>query len=449
MATKYKDSGIPWIGMIPSDWIVVPIKRVKDTTHPYPIGDGDHGSIKPEDYRDEGIPYIRVQNMSWGGPIIMDNIAYISEKTNELNKKSELHPNDILVAKTGATIGKTCIIPNNMPKANTTSSVGKVTVGKDYSSKFIFYLLGSEVCIRQMWLKAGQKSAQPGFNIDELVDFKIPVPQDLLTQQCIADLLDRKCAEIDELAALQETMIEELKRYKQSLITETVTKGLNPNAPMKDSGVEWIGGIPSHWKMKAVKYVLQRRNQKNDPIISEERLSLSIGIGITKYAEKTTNLDRFKDDFTQYQLAYPDDIVLNSMNMIVGAVGKSNYFGCVSPVYYVMKPHNSTEGNYYAYVLNTPTIRQVYHSLGKGIYAIERGEGRVNTCRLKVAFDDFGRIEIPVPPISEQQQIADFLDSKCAEIDELIAIKQQKIEALKEYKKSVIFEYVTGKKVII
>jgi type I restriction enzyme S subunit len=165
------------------------------------------------------------------------------------------------------------------------------------------------------------------------------------------------------------------------------------------------------------------------------------------YSEKTTNLDRFKDDFTQYQLAYPNDIILNCMNMIVGAVGLSKYMGCVSPVYYVIYPSNlGISAEYYSYLLNTPTIRGVYYSYGKGIYAIDRGEGRVNTCRLKVSYDDFGRFDIPIPPIEEQKEIVSCIKQKCADIDRLIELKQSKIEHLKEYKKSVIYEYVTGKR---
>lgn len=215
------------------------------------------------------------------------------------------------------------------------------------------------------------------------------------------------------------------------------------NREMKDSGIPWIGEIPKEWEIKPLKYVLNKRNEKNKPIKSKERLSLSIDIGITKYEDKTTNLDRFKDDFEQYQLAYPNDIVLNSMNMIVGAVGKSNYFGCVSPVYYVMTPLKGSDPDYYGYLLNVPSIRKIYHKLGKGIYAIERGEGRVNTCRLKVPFNDFGRINIPFPRVQEQKAIAEFLDKRCGEIDELISLQERMVDELKEYKQSVLTEAVT------
>ena len=246
---------------------------------------------------------------------------------------------------------------------------------------------------------------------------------------------------------MQEQIIEELKAYKQSVITEAVTKGLNPDAPMRDSGIEWIGQIPEHWELKPLKFNFKRRSERNNPIVTTERLSLSIDKGVTLYSEKTTNLDRFKEDFTQYQIAHPNDIVLNCMNMIVGAVGLSKYLGCVSPVYYVIYPSNSKiDSEYYSYLLNTPTIRGVYYSYGKGIYAIERGEGRVNTCRLKVSYEDFGRFDIPIPPIEEQKDIVIYIKEKCADIDSLIQIKQSKIDSLKEYKKSIIYEYVTGKR---
>ena len=212
----------------------------------------------------------------------------------------------------------------------------------------------------------------------------------------------------------------------------------------KDSGIAWIGEIPEHWNLALVKSIFNRRTKKNNPILTEERLSLSIEKGVTLYSEKTTNLDRFKEDFTQYQIAYPNDIVLNSMNMIVGAIGISHYLGCVSPVYYVIAPKDKNINvNYYGYLLNNFRIRNLYHALGEGIYAIDRGEGRINTCRLKVSYDKFGSIIVPIPSINEQLSIATYLDQKCSEIDELITLQEEMITKLQSYKQSVITEAVT------
>lgn len=211
----------------------------------------------------------------------------------------------------------------------------------------------------------------------------------------------------------------------------------------KDCGIQWLGEIPKHWKCVRVKALFHNIREKNNPIQTEERLSLSIDKGVTLYSEKTTNLDRFKEDCSQYLLAHKDDIVLNSMNMIVGAVGKSQYFGCVSPAYYVIRLRDtSNQIDYYSQLLNIQKIRDVYRIMGKGIMAIDRGDGKVNTCRLKVPYDSFGSIKIPVPPISEQSSIVTFLENKCALIDKAVYNKQKQIELLAEMKERIITDAV-------
>ena len=212
----------------------------------------------------------------------------------------------------------------------------------------------------------------------------------------------------------------------------------------KDSGVQWLGEIPGHWNCVRIKALFLNIREKNNPIQTEERLSLSIDKGVTLYSEKTTNLDRFKEDCSQYLLAHEDDIVLNSMNMIVGAVGKSKYFGCVSPAYYVIGLRDTSNYiDYYSQLLNIQKIRDVYRIMGKGIMAIDRGDGKVNTCRLKVPYDSFGSIKIPLPPLSEQHSIVSFLDDKCGKIDKMLEGKQKQIELLAEMKQRIIADAVT------
>lgn len=446
MAREMRHSGIEWIGEIPKEWKVMPFKQM------YELGKGL--SITKADLVEEGIPVIsygQIHSKGNTGTTIKDElIRYVPDEFLDGNASSLVKKGDIIFADTSEDLdgcGNCVYIDRDI-----TIFAGYHTIIAKYlSSKpnnYLSYLFKTDCWRSQI------RSSVNGVKL-------FSVPQRLLgkttiivptfsEQQKIANYLDKACAEVDEMIALQEQMIEELKAYKQSVITEAVTKGLNPDVPMKDSGIDWIGEIPKHWKLEPLKYCFGRRSEKNNPVKTKERLSLSIDKGVTLYAEKTTNLDRFKDDFSQYQLAYPNDIVLNCMNMIVGAVGLSKYMGCVSPVYYVIYPIKpDIDALYYSFLLNIPTIRGVYYSLGKGIYAIERGEGRVNTCRLKVSYDDFGRLDIPIPPIDEQKKITEFIQNKCSEIDALIAIKQSKIEELKDYKKSVIYEYVTGKKEVV
>lgn len=435
MAREYKDSGIEWIGQIPKEWRIGKIKNF------YSLQTGFTPDTKNEMYYDE-------QGALWANIADIRREHYIDDTKKKISNLyiSKYNPNIVpkgsLLYSFKLSVGSVAIAAKDM---YTNEAIAAFIKKDGISLSFLYY--SSQVCII---FNANENIYGAKILNQDLINNAIIIFPPLLIQQKIADYLDKVCGEADEMIALQEKMIEELKAYKQSIITEAVTKGLNPNVPMKNSGIDWIGEIPEHWRLEPLKYCFGRRSEKNYPVKTEERLSLSIDKGVTLYAEKTTNLDRFKDDFTQYQIAYPNDIVLNCMNMIVGAVGLSNYMGCVSPVYYVIYPSKQDVNPlYYSYLLNIPTIRGVYYSLGKGIYAIERGEGRVNTCRLKVSYNDFGRLEIPVPPVEEQKAITQYIQEKCSEIDSMIAIKQQKIAELKEYKKSVIYEYVTGKKEVV
>lgn len=221
--TKMKDTEIEWLGQIPSHWNFVKITRLLDYNHPYPVGDGDHGLIKPADYKNEGIPYIRVQNLGWGTEITLDNVVYISEETNAKISSSILRPNDVLFAKTGGTIGKTGIIPNDIPIANTTSHVGKITVDPKYNPKFILYVLSSQVGYNQFWEVASKKTTRPELSIDEIRAIKIVLPTSRDEQDKIVSYLDERIAEIDSMILEKQSVVSDLESYKRSLIYEAVT----------------------------------------------------------------------------------------------------------------------------------------------------------------------------------------------------------------------------------
>ena len=215
-----KDSGIEWIGEIPEEWHLIKITRMLAENHPYPMGDGDHGLIKTDDYRDEGVPYLRVQNLGWGTELLLDNVVYISEEKNEQIKNSTLRPNDILFAKTGATIGKTGIIPESLPISNTTSHIGKITLSEKYHPRFVFYVLSSPIGYKQFWQIAIQKTTRPELSIEEMRGIKILVPNTYEEQEEITSYLDEKCSKIDKIITKKEQFLTELNTYKKSLIYE-------------------------------------------------------------------------------------------------------------------------------------------------------------------------------------------------------------------------------------
>lgn len=212
---------------------------------------------------------------------------------------------------------------------------------------------------------------------------------------------------------------------------------------MKDSGVEWIGQIPKNWTLKRLQYILKERNELNSPIKTKNILSLTVQQGVVPYAQRAGGGNKAKEDLTAYKVVYKNDIVLNSMNVIAGAVNLSKYYGCVSPVYYMLYNDNPAVTKYYNLLFQTEVFQKSLFGLGNGILVKESSNGKLNTIRLRIPMDKLNKLPLPLPPLPEQQAIADYLDDKCAQIDNITATINEQIEVLKQYKKSVITEAVT------
>ena len=277
-------------------------------------------------------------------------------------------------------------------------------------------------------------SAQPKLNQENLNNIWLPVPP-INVQQAIVDSLDREYEKVDMLIANVQAQIEKLKAYKQSIITEVVTTGLDPTVSMKDSGVEWIGEIPAHWEIKRGKVLFEESDARSADG-SEELLTVSQYTGITPRSQKNVNMFEALT-LEGYKLCDVGDIAANTMWLWAGAIGVSAYSGVISPSYnvYRQKAENFVP-SYLDCLLRAPMLVQEYASRSTGIRA----------SRLRLYPKDFLDIMFPVPPVDEQQDIMSVLSEKFAAVDKLIAIKKSKIEKLEQYKKSLIYEYVTGKK---
>ena len=213
---------------------------------------------------------------------------------------------------------------------------------------------------------------------------------------------------------------------------------------MKDTKIKWLGEIPDSWQLKKIKYVLQERIEKNNPVRTTYILSLTAKQGVIPYDEKEGGGNKPKEDVSAYRLAYPGDIVMNSMNILSGSVGLSQYFGCVSPVYYMLRPKEKDDDvRYYNYIFQTTLFQRSLFGLGNGILIKESGNGKLNTIRMRIPMYKFGGLYIQIAPKDKQRKISDFLDAKCGEIDILIKNIQEEIDVLEDYKKSIISEGVT------
>lgn len=269
---------------------------------------------------------------------------------------------------------------------------------------------------------------------DKVKDIRISLPS-IDEQQAIADYLDKKTSEIDKAINEAQELIEKYKVYKQSVITEIVTQGLNPQVTMKDSGVEWIGNIPENWSVDKVKFHLQTHEYKGYPEATV--LSLYRELGIVPKDSRDDNHNVTSEDTSKYKHVEVGNFVVNKMKAWQGSVAVSDYDGIVSPAYYVYKfSSNAFYKGYFHYLLRDKSYTPEFRRLSGGIR-----EGQWDLSR-----EGFRNLPVIIPPLKEQEAIAAYLDNKCSQIDTIIAQKENLISQLQEYKKSIIFEYVTGKK---
>ena len=394
---EMKDSGVISIGLIPVNWSVRKFKTLAK------LCNGREVNV------DEGC----VPVYGSGGIFKWTNIP--------------LHSGESLLMGRKGTIDNPMLVKGEFWTVDTMFYTSEFY---DIKGKFLYYCCKGT--INYGYYKSG--SVLPSMTQMEINNVFLPYTTSL-EQDKIVNVLDKKCAQIDALIANQQTQIEKLKAYKQSLITEVVTKGLGPDVPMKDSGVEWIGMIPEHWENKRGKALFQEiETRSNDG--SEELLTVSQYTGITPRSQK--NVTMFEAlSLEGYKVCEIGDIAANTMWLWAGAIGVSEYRGVISPSYNVYRQrHNNFIPKYLDLLLRAPMLVQEYASLSTGI----------RTSRLRLYPNDFFNIHFPVPPITEQQAIIEALDNKFSSVDTLITLKQAKIEKLEQYKKSLIYEYVTGKK---
>lgn len=401
---EMKDSGVEWIGEIPAHWDTIRFRFIAKIT----TGNQDTQNADP----DGAYPfYVR-------SPIV--------ERCNNYTFDGE----GILMAGDGAGAGRVFHLVDG--KYAVHQRVYRFYDFKHIKPVLLKYYL--ENLFATVMDYGSAKTTVPSVRLPMIQDFIVCVPPEK-EQNSIVAMLNEKCAQVDTLITNVNTQIEKLKAYKQSVITEVVTTGLDPTVSMKDSGVEWIGEIPAHWEIKRGKVLFEESDARSADG-SEELLTVSQYTGITPRSQKNVNMFEALT-LEGYKLCDVGDIAANTMWLWAGAIGVSAYSGVISPSYnvYRQKAENFVP-SYLDCLLRAPMLVQEYASRSTGIRA----------SRLRLYPKDFLDIMFPVPPVDEQQDIMSVLSEKFAAVDKLIAIKKSKIEKLEQYKKSLIYEYVTGKK---
>ena len=271
-------------------------------------------------------------------------------------------------------------------------------------------------------------------NFSELKKQYIVYP-DLKSQRQIVELLDAKCAEIDALTADIQAQIDTLEQYKRSVITEAVTKGLDPDAEMRDSGIDFIGDVPAHWAIHRLYYYFGERRNQNIQGLETNLLSLSYGKIIRKDIDSKEGL--LPESFNTYNIIEAGDIIIRPTDLQNDKrslrTGLAKERGIITSAYIALRPIKPINTTYFHYLLHAFDVMKVFYNMGNGV-------------RQGLNFSEFSRLMVVEPPKEEQNAIVETLDKKCAEIDTTIADKRQQLQTLADYKKSLIFEYVTGKK---
>lgn len=417
-----RDSGVEWIGEIPCEW------KVSATKHLFSIYSG----ATPKSEYDE----------NWDGNIVWITPAdyktadvYVSSGRRNLSEKglgscsATLIPANSLIFSKRAPIGAVAINSRELcTNQGCLSCV--VKEANDDVVKFYYYVMSIAT---EYYELLGSGTTFKEISATNFSNFVLPHPSAEI-QQRITALLDEKCSHVDTLIANVQAQIEKLKTYKQSVITEVVTKGLDSSVPMKDSEVEWIGEIPQSWTTIRVKQLLKERRERSVDGL-EEPLSMSQKLGLVPTSMLDT-IPNMASSFVGAKLAYVDDLVFNKLKAHLGVFSVSKYDGLVSPDYAVYYSTGKVHLKYLEYLFKTPQCISEFRKRSTGIAA---GLTRLYT-------DGLFAIECPFPSMEDQIAIVEFLNTKCEQIDQLIAIKQKKIDKLNEYKKSLIYEYVTGKK---
>lgn len=429
MAREMKNTRFYWMGEIPVGWELIKLGYLCSLK-----GRIGWKGLRSDEFLENSYAYL-VTGQDFVDDTVNWQACYQIEKGRyDEDPYIQLREGDLLVTKDG-TIGKIAKVRSIDKPAclNSGIFVLRQTMNRFDQGYLYWQLYSSLLTDYNLFVNSGASTIQHLYqNVFERMPLIVP---SFSEQLAIADFLDAKCAEIDGLLADLDAEVKTLAEYKKSIIAETVTRGLNPDVPMKQSGIPWAEEIPAHWATVRGKYafrLLQRPVKEDDGVVT-----------CFRDGQVTLRSNRREDGFTMsdkeygYQGIEPGDLVVHGMDGFAGSIGISDSRGKGTPVLNVLDSDNNKR--YLMYYLRNMAYGNVFLSLSTGI--------RVRSCDL--SWKKLGEIRIVLPPIEEQNAIAEYIDHKLEETQNVIATKLTQIETLKSYKASLIYEYVTGKKQVI
>lgn len=414
---EMKDSGIEWGGTIPAHWSTMPNKYVMRKIK----------VINPT-YNGENILSLTVNG------VIVRDLEAGGKMPSSFDGYQILYKGNLLMCLFDYDVTPRCIgLIKDSGVSSPAYSQFVLQRGNDAAYFYYYYLMVDHT--KALLHRA--KNLRHSFTEEQLGAIKVPVPP-IAEQERIADFLDSQCSEIDAISADIQKEIETLEQYKRSVITEAVTKGLNPDVEMKDSGIEWVGNIPVHWDVRPLYYYFAERKKKNYLGQEQNLLSLSYGKVIRKDINTSEGL--LPDSFNGYNIIEPGDIVLRLTDLQNDKrslrTGLVKEHGIITSAYVTLKAAKEVVPEYFHYLLHAYDVMKVLYNMGNGV-------------RQGLNYSELSKMHIVAPPLDEQKNIATRLDCVSKGIESIIASKKQQLAVIDSYKKSLIYEYVTGKKEVV
>lgn len=409
---RYKNSGISWIGEIPEHWDV---KRVASFFN-------ENKSVNKE------LVYKRAYQFKCGSLVPKNEIGDEKEYEETYVKYTVLNKNDLVNLNYDFVSQRVAICP---AKGIITSAYIAVTPRDDVNPMYYCWLF--KTMDNKKMLHGMGTGIRLTLSFAELKTQLIPVPP-IEEQKSIVAYLDKKTEQINNLIVAKQKQIELLKEYKQSLIANAVTKGINPKAKMKDSGINWIGQIPAHWEIKRIASFFDENKSVNKDFLYKHAFQFKYGSLVPK--NETGEEKEYEETYVKYTILNKDDIVFNGLNLnydfISQRVAICPEKGIITSAYIAVTPRNTVDPVFYCWLFKTMDNKKMFHGMGSGI-------------RLTLSFAELKSQLIPFPPIDEQKQIVAFINERVASIDTQISSIEKQIENLNEYKQSLISDVVTGK----
>ena len=426
---EMKDSGIEWIGEIPADWEVIALKH---------IAHSNSEVLNENTDPDYEFDYIDIGSVIYGKGVT--EFQHMNFASSPSRARRVVKADDVIISTVRTYLRAVAIIrEKNSPQIVSTGFLALRSKNGIIHPTYLYYAVLSDNFIQNVESQSVGIS-YPAINSTTISTIKLPIAP-YKEQQRIADYLDRKCSQIDAIIARQQEVIEKLKAYKLSVITEAVTKGLNPDVPMKDSGVEWIGEIPEHWDFRRIKnccLIVDCKNRTPDPDPDGEYIvvrTTCIRDGSFSYeGSYHTNAENFKEWTAKGQPQHGDIFFTREAPMGEACLVPDDDNLCMGQRVMFFRPLDGSDPRYILYSIYGPLAREYIDSKNKGSTVGHLKLGQVASLPLFYC------------PPKGQNEIADYLDKRCGAIDKVVEKKAEIISKLTDYKKSLIYEVVTGKK---